>query len=230
MNKFKKKTESGGIWLSGFDERIFFTKDRTQDYNKTHQKSSGIPAVSSDGTIPFINSKEADFFIADQMLLLTIAGVAVIMDLYKMRVKNSWILCSLLAGAGTCLWQKGFAGLIKFVPGMLMPLVVLGWLFYFRMLGPGDIKIFCALGGIMGPAKILWCIWFSFLCGAGISLAVLFCCGGIWQRMAYLAAYLMEYLRTGSTKPYYRRESTLENIHFTVPIFMSVMLYTGGLY
>ena len=39
------------------------------------------------------------------MLLLTIAGVAVIMDLYKMRVKNSWILCSLLAGAGTCLWQ-----------------------------------------------------------------------------------------------------------------------------
>lgn len=164
------------------------------------------------------------------MLLLTIAGVAVIMDLYKMRVKNSWILCSLLAGAGTCLWQKGFAGLIKFVPGMLMPLVVLGWLFYFRMLGPGDIKIFCALGGIMGPAKILWCIWFSFLCGAGISLAVLFRCGGIWQRMAYLAAYLMEYLRTGSTKPYYRRESTLENIHFTVPIFMSVMLYTGGLY
>lgn len=164
------------------------------------------------------------------MLLLTIAGVAVIMDLYKMRVKNSWILCSLLAGAGTCLWQKGFAGLIKFVPGMLMPLVVLGWLFYFRMLGPGDIKIFCALGGIMGPAKILWCICFSFLCGAGISLAVLFCCGGIWQRMAYLAAYLMEYLRTGSTKPYYRRESTLENIHFTVPIFMSVMLYTGGLY
>ena len=53
MNKFKKKTESGGIWLSGFDERIFFTKDRTQDYNKTHQNSSGIPAVSSDGTIPF---------------------------------------------------------------------------------------------------------------------------------------------------------------------------------
>ena len=60
MNKFKKKTESGGIWLSGFDERIFFTKrhgpfynKRTQDYNKTHQKSSGIPAVSSDGTIPF---------------------------------------------------------------------------------------------------------------------------------------------------------------------------------
>ena len=75
------------------------------------------------------------------MLLLTIAGVSVVMDLYKMRVKNSWILCSLLAGAVTCFWQKGFAGLTRFIPGILMPLAVLGWMFYFRMLGPGDIKI-----------------------------------------------------------------------------------------
>ena len=48
-----KKTDSERIWLSVFGERIFFTKSRTEDYNKTHQKSSGIPTVSSDGIIPF---------------------------------------------------------------------------------------------------------------------------------------------------------------------------------
>ena len=164
------------------------------------------------------------------MLLLTIAGVSVIMDLYSMKVKNNWILCSLLAGAGSCFWKSGFAGLIRFVPGVLVPLAILGWMFYFRMLGSGDIKVFCALGGIMGPAKILWCIWFSFLCGAGISLAVLICYTGIRKRMSYLAAYLAECIRTGRPKPYYQTGNTLENIHFTVPIFMSVMLYTGGLY
>ena len=95
------------------------------------------------------------------MLLLTIAGVSVIMDLYSMKVKNNWILCFLLAGAGYCFWKSGFAGLIRFVSGALVPLAILGWMFYFRMLGPGDIKVFCALGGIMGPAKILWCIWFG---------------------------------------------------------------------
>lgn len=79
------------------------------------------------------------------MLLLTIAGVSVIMDLYSMKVKNNWILCSLLAGAGYCFWKSGFAGLIRFVPGALVPLAILGWMFYFRMLGPGDIKVFCAL-------------------------------------------------------------------------------------
>ena len=127
-----------------------------QDYNKTHQKSSGIPAVSSDGTIHFLLIKyqqRGGVFIADEMLLLTIAGVSVVMDLYKMRVKNSWVLCSFLAGAVTCFWQKGFAGLTRFIPGILMPLAVLGWMFYFRMLGPGDIKVFCALGGIMGTCK-----------------------------------------------------------------------------
>ena len=111
-----------------------------------------------------------------------------------------------------------------------MPLVILGWLFCLRMLGPGDIKVFCALGGIMGVTKILWCIWFSFLCGAVISLAVLLFYGELWKRMAYLMAYLISYFQTGIIKPYYRRENALENIHFTVPIFMSVMLYTGGLY
>lgn len=177
-----------------------------------------------------MKEKEAYFFIIVQMLLLTIAGVSVLMDLDRMQVKNSWILCSLFIGAGYCFWQKGFHGLAEFVPGALMPLLILGWMFYFRMLGPGDIKLFCALGGIMGPVKILWCIWFSFLCGAVISLAVLICYGEIWQRITYLVAYFMEYLQTGSRSPYYRKGNTLENIHFTVPVFMSVMLYMGGLY
>lgn len=152
------------------------------------------------------------------------------MDLYRMQVKNSWILCSLLAGAGYCFCQKGSAGFLEFVPGALIPLIVLGWMFYFQMLGPGDIKVFCALGGIMGPVNILKCIWCSFLCGAALSLMIVICFGGIRQRMRYFTEYLAEYVRTGVRKPYYRKGAEIENIHFTVPIFMSVMLYTGGLY
>ena len=92
---------------------------------------------------------------------------------------RSYKIC---AGSSGCHWQSS------------------GGCFIFRMLGPGDIKVFCALGGIMGPAKILWCIWFSFLCGAGISLALLICYTDIRKRMSYLAAYLAECIRTGSQK------------------------------
>ena len=152
------------------------------------------------------------------------------MDLYQMQIKNSWIICSLLAGFILQLYQNGSEGFISFVTGGSLPLLILGILFWFRMLGPGDIKLFCALGGIMGPEVICRCIWYAFLSGAGISLAVLICSGEMWNRIQYLTGYLSEYVRSGIRKPYYQKGTAVENIHFAVPVFMSVMLYAGGIY
>lgn len=159
-----------------------------------------------------------------------ITGVAVLMDLYEMKIKNVWILISLLAGFFYDLWRGGWTGAAFFISGAGIPLVILGWLFYFRMLGSGDIKLFCVLGSIMGPVHILGCIWYAFLTGGIISLAILIFCGGFCQRIQYLAEYLNSYIRTGERKSYYRTGAAWENIHFTVPIFMSVMLYAGGMY
>ena len=84
-----------------------------------------------------------------QMLLLTIAGIAVLMDLYEMRIKNSWIICSFIAGLIYSIWSGNRYGIVQFVLGTAVPIVLLGWLFYFRMLGTGDIKLFCVIGGLM---------------------------------------------------------------------------------
>ena len=132
-----------------------------------------------------------------QMLLLTIAGIAVLMDLYEMRIKNSWIICSFIAGLIYSIWSGNRHGIVQFVLGTAVPIVLLGWLFYFRMLGTGDIKLFCVIGGLMGP---------------------------------YLEQYIRQLIETGKQSPYYRTGTAFENIHFTIPIFMSVMLYTGGIY
>lgn len=152
------------------------------------------------------------------------------MDLIQMQIKNSWILCSLFMGFTLCFFEKGTRGIPAFVLGMIIPAVLLGWLYYFRMIGAGDIKLLCALGGIMGPKSSLECIWFSFLAGACISLAVLVFCNDSEERIAYLIRYLKDYAKTGMKKPYYTKGEAAENIHFSVPIFMSVMLYAGGIY
>lgn len=165
-----------------------------------------------------------------QMLLLTIAGIAVLMDLYEMRIKNSWIICSFIAGLIYSIWSGNRHGVVQFVLGTAVPIVLLGWLFYFRMLGTGDIKLFCVLGGLMGPYHILWCMWYAVLAGAVLSLAILFFCGGFHQRFHYLEQYIRQLIETGKQSPYYRTGIAFENIHFTIPIFMSVMLYTGGIY
>ena len=99
------------------------------------------------------------------ILLLIIAGTAVLMDLYQMRIKNGWIIFSFILSFiyEICIYRE--KNILFFICGAGVPLLLLGWLFYFRMLGSGDIKLFCALGSVMGPYRILWCIWYSFLPG-----------------------------------------------------------------
>ena len=38
------------------------------------------------------------------------------------------------------------------------------------------------------------------------------------------------YFKTGKREPYYKSGMPLENFHFTVPIFLSALLYAGGVY
>lgn len=164
------------------------------------------------------------------VLALTLAGTAAVMDIRSTYVDNGWILFSLCVGFALRLLGEGIFGIPDFIAGAVLPVLLLSGLFYFRMLGAGDIKLFCALGGVMGAADVCRCILFSFFLGAVISLAILISFGGFCRRICYLIHYFQEYFLTGQTKPYYRHGMTLENFHFTVPIFLSVMLYAGGVY
>lgn len=163
-------------------------------------------------------------------LPLVIAGTAVVMDLRMAQVENGWILFSMLVAFFWRILQEGIQGISGFALGMLLPLAALGGLFFFRMLGPGDIKLFCALGCVMGPTAIGKCIVSSFLLGAVISLAILIFYDSFLTRIRYLIRYFLIFFRTGEVTPYYRKGMALENFHFTVPVFMSVMLYAGGVY
>ena len=114
-------------------------------------------------------------------LSVVISAMAVWMDLREEAVDNSWVLFSIMAGFLLQLLEKGPKGMIIFLTGAAVPLILLGILFIFRMLGAGDVKILCALGGIMGPRTVTECIVYSLLAGAGISLAILISTGGIRQ-------------------------------------------------
>ena len=164
-------------------------------------------------------------------LPVVISAVAVWMDLRDASVDNGWILFSFITGLVIQVMEKGPKGGIIFLTGAAVPVILLGILFVLRMLGAGDIKLLCALGGIMGPRTIVECIVYSLLAGAGISLAILISTGGIRQRILYLCQYMNEFYCTCERRPYYRKGMEFpENFHFTVPVFLSVLLYAGGVY
>ena len=116
-------------------------------------------------------------------LLLTVATGAVWMDLRTRRIANEWIITAWIAGLVTQLIRYGTAGAGIFLFGMLFPILALYILFYFHMLGAGDIKLLSAVGGFLGVPAILKCMIVSFLSGAVLSIGIILVCGNLPQRL-----------------------------------------------
>ena len=152
---------------------------------------------------------------------VVIAGTAMIMDFRTAKVDNGWILFSMFMGFVLCIRERGVSGIRFFLMGSGAPLF-LAVLFVLGMLGAGDIKLFCALGSVM-------CI--SFMIGACISLAILISEHNFCERIRYFISYLENTVKNKQILSYGKKDISLpENFHFTVPIFLSVLLYAGGIY
>lgn len=133
------------------------------------------------------------------------------------KVDNGWIIFP-------CLWDclsvygKEYYGNWIFIMGSVMPLFLM-ILFAFGMIGAGDIKLFCALGGIMGCESIIKCIFISFLTGAGISAALLIFNHNFCERILYFIEYVKCTVSTGKISSYRRKSiAAPENFHFTIPV------------
>lgn len=163
-------------------------------------------------------------------ILVLFATVAVCMDLNQERIDNRWIAFGWLCGFSYQLSQYGLKGIGIFFLGAAVPIFTLYVLFFFRMLGAGDIKMLSVLGGFMGSVPILICIGLSFLFGAVISLATMILCGNLMSRLRYFAGYFNRLTTTKEVVPYMIRGKRMENIHFSVPILMGVLLFAGGFY
>ena len=157
--------------------------------------------------------KGGDLLSVQSQLLLVIAGVGVLMDFLMEKVVNSFICIGLAAGLFYQAVTYGGKGVLSFLPGAVLPLVLLCPLFYFRMLGAGDIKLFSVLGGILGYSLILRVMFCSFLIGAVLSGAFLISCGNLKERFSYFFNYLYTYYETGKLCSY------KQNRHCKMKIF-----------
>ena len=163
-------------------------------------------------------------------ILIVYTTVAVCMDLSRQRIDNRWILLGWIGGFSYQVYYYQLSGAGYFLIGCLLPIVVLYLLFWFRMLGAGDIKLLSVLGGFIGPAAVFKCIGLSLLFGAILSLAILILCGNFLPRLRYFTDYFKHFFKTKKAVPYMIRGNRMEHIHFSIPVFMAVLLYVGGVY
>lgn len=158
------------------------------------------------------------------------------MDLKETRIRNPWIWGSWLAAIIWQLIRLGPGGLFFFLTGAGAPILCLFPLFRCRMLGAGDIKLFSVLGGFFGVFTIFRCMICSFLIGAVFSAVLLIKRGILPQRLKYFLSYfqtfsIFHFLNvTADYPPYHEKTFGPECIHFSIPIFLAVLLKLGGIY
>lgn len=181
---------------------------------------------------PFQNCimKRGDNVPVREMLLLIVAGGGLLMDLLQEKVDNRLICLGFGFGFILALMSHSISGILNFFFGILFPLFSLLPLFYFHMIGGGDIKLLSALGSILGCPKTIGLLILSFLTGAILSIAFLIFCGNLKERISYFISYFSGY-RTKRVRENYRKKGPRpENYHFTVPIFTGIILFVGGCY
>lgn len=164
--------------------------------------------------------------------LLCISMAAVLIDLRTGYIPNGVIATGLLWGLTYQMFSKGPAGLLLFLGGGCLPLLLLGGLYYFRMIGAGDIKLLCVVGGYLGPSDCFSCIAAAILFGGVISLVIMIRHHNFYQQIIGFSDYVNQYSKDKKWISYLAGTSEDARFCFSVPIFMGLfyqMIIRGGM-
>lgn len=158
--------------------------------------------------------------LARYIILSLLLIIAVATDIRTYRIYNLPMALGLVAGLVLNFMIDGIEGLAWSLLAAIIPAVLLIVLFALRMLGAGDIKLFCAIGAIMGVPFVLYTMAFSFLAGGVIALCIMFVRGNLKQRIKHIAIYLKTCYLTHTFIPYteFGDKSDGAKFHFSLAI------------
>lgn len=124
------------------------------------------------------------------VIVLAALLLSLISDLRTYKINNVITYGFMAAGLTINLLAEGPKGMMFSMQGIIIPVACLLLLYMMRMLGAGDIKLFSAIGAVMGAGFALYAMAYSFICGGIIaSFLILVRRNGV-KRFKYLITYL----------------------------------------
>ena len=164
------------------------------------------------------------------LFLLPVVTAAVFFDLKQDRIPNWLIVCGLSVGWSIQIMESQILGIFLFLWGVGVPLILGSFLYYFRMMGAGDIKLLSVAGGFMGPEKVFVCILASLFTGGLLALILILRRRNLRERMDYFGHYVTEWIHTGKWRPYLTGKDKSGKMHFALAVLAAILLYAGGVY
>lgn len=159
--------------------------------------------------------------ITSLLTLYIILIIAVVQDFRRMKVSNRLILVGLALGSVFQVIQNGPIAIVRILPNIIFPVIVLYLLFLMRCLGAGDIKLFSVIGVFINFKELVACIEAAFVIGAAFALVKMLCRKNLRYRLFLLKCYARE-MTQGIIAPYYYK-SEEDLLHFSLEILLGLV-------
>jgi prepilin peptidase CpaA len=157
-------------------------------------------------------------------LLITQMIIAVITDVYCYKVKNLMIITFLVIETIFYAISIGENSFLVGLLGLAAPFILLFPLYTFKMLGAGDIKLFCSIGFLLGIKDVLYSIAYSYLFGFLIAVIIMIIRDNFITRLKNLLIYLKSCILSMCILPYGGLDVRSDGrMHFTIPIAMGTI-------
>lgn len=164
------------------------------------------------------------------LFLVPLTAAAVWLDLKKERIPNWLIVSGLALGWCVQLIENGVLGIFWFSGGAGFMLLAGAPVYYFRMMGAGDIKLLAVAGGFLGPWEAVIFLGVSLMAGGCFAVYLLWKRRNLKERVCYFYCYVKKWKATGKWQPYLNDKDQNGRMHFSIAVLIGILLYAGGVY
>lgn len=165
---------------------------------------------------------------SDLTLSVLVVG-AIVSDFLYMKISNRLIFLGLGIAPAFRLMGEGMAGIVHYLMNIILPVLLLYFIYLLGVMGAGDIKLFSVIGGFVNFKELVFCMCISFAIGAVFSMGKLLK-NRNWEVSLFAGAEYFKDLLRGKRYTYDRNRMGKKNlIHFSLAIGISLLLVKGGM-
>ncbi|MFN7927499.1 MAG: A24 family peptidase [Blastocatellia bacterium] len=164
-----------------------------------------------------------ELFFSAVSLLLPLTVVITYFDVKYRRIPNKIVLVALLCGAGINTFWLGWEGLWSCLAGCLSAFGLMLLLHLWGALGAGDVKLFAAIGGIIGVGLVIKTFCIVVFLGAFLAVISMFRTRTVRVTLQRVAMLLVGFL-PGWEMPRYTATPDRHTIPYGVAITFGTLL------
>jgi prepilin peptidase CpaA len=113
------------------------------------------------------------------MFLLPLALVITYYDVRYRRIPNTFVLATLAMGLAVNAFAGGLSGALASLGGCALAFVLMFMLHVFGAMGAGDVKLFAAIGSVVGSSLVLPTFFVVVLVGGVLGVVTMFRAGAV---------------------------------------------------